>query len=254
MFRKRSWIIGTIAQLLLIVIILPIIMKLLSLFVNFESMAEKANSFVFSLIGSIPCFSTWFSMIVKYFSLPTGDKMDTLEKLVSNSNIITNGISIAKTFFQAVLTALIAKIFKAIHKFVSGNGAPIISTFSAVLVTTVLNYFLLKNTTIQSVILWYGGVIAIMFIGFAIMFRSIFATLRMRKSTFVLDLIISGISSVITAGYLTVMIFAVNGYLGTISTTIQYCIIITIIEMINLIACTLISLAYDRDKEKGIIS
>lgn len=254
MFRKRSWIIGTIAQLLLILIILPIVMELLSFFVNFESMAKKANSFVFSLIGSIPCFSTWLSVIVKYFNLPSGDKMDTLEKLLSNSSIITNGVSIAKTFFQAVLATLIAKIFKAIHKSDPGNGAPIISTFSAVLVATVLNYFLLKNTTIQSLILWYGGVIAIMFIGFTIMFRSIFATLGMKKSTFVLDLIISGISTVITAGYLTVMIFAVNGYLGTISTTVQYCIIITIIEMINLIACTLISLAYERERKKGIIS
>lgn len=250
MIRKKSWIVGTIAQLLLIIIIVPVVMKILSFFVNFDSISEQTNSFVVNLIGSIPCFSTWLTIIVKFFDQFPINNSDIFEKLLTDSNIV----SIAKTFFQAILTAVIAKIFKAIHNIISSNGAPIISTFLAVLSATVINYFLSKSSTLKGLILFYGGVIAIMILGIIFMFRSAFSTLKMRQSVFLLDLIVNGLSAVITSCYLTVMIFAVNGCFGSMSETIYFCFIITVVELINLILCALLSLAYDKDKERGIIS
>lgn len=253
-FGKRRYIIGSIAQLLLIVIIFPIVLQIFSFFINFENLADKANSVVFSLIGSIPCFNTWVSMIIKYTQNINSEKIDVLAKLYSNNSLITSQVGILKTFFQAILAALCVKLTKSIHKIISINGANILSVFLGVLLSTILNYFLAKNNSVLGVLIWYGGLIIIMLVGMLFMFKSIFASLRTRRSAFLLDLIIGGISAVITSCYLTVMIFAVNGVYSSFDTILYNCLIMTIVEIINLVIGYILFLMYDLDRKKGILS
>ncbi len=254
MIKNIKWTIGTVAQLLLVVIIIPIIMKIGSAFINFETMAGKAQSIWFKLITSLPCFSTWTGLIKNYFEWSFSDNRDLFNELVAKNQVITSGVALLQVFFQAAMAAFISKVFKSIHKVVSGYGAPIISTLSGIIVSTIINYFLGKNQSAMKIIIYDTLLFAIMIVGFIMMFKSLFKSLRMRKSVFVLDLIITGLSAVITSFYLTVMVFAVNKCMGDTSQTVAACVTMTVVEIINLIVCTLLSLAYDRDKERDIIS
>ncbi|MDO4379177.1 MAG: hypothetical protein Q4C64_08645 [Erysipelotrichia bacterium] len=254
MLKNAKWIIGTVAQLLLVIIVVPVVMKFFSFFINFETMADKAQSVCFKMIASIPCFNTWLKLMKDFCDWSSSDNANLFNELVMKNKIITTGVAGVQIFFQSVMTAFISKVFKAVHKMLSGYGAPIISTFLGVIVSTVVTYFMNKNQSMASIIISNVLLLGIMIVGFFFMFKSVFGSLRMRKSVFVLDLIVTGLSAVITSFYLTVMVFAVNNCVGGRSQAISTCLAITVVEIINLVLCTLLSLAYDKDKERGIIS
>ncbi len=253
MIKNIKWIIGTVAQLLLVIIVIPIIMKIGSIFINFETMSGKAQSIWFKLITSLPCFSTWTGLIKNYFDWSFSDNENLFNELVAKNQVIISGVALLQVFFQATIAAFVSKVFKSVHKVVSGYGAPIISTLSGIIISTIINYFLSKNQSAMKIIIYDTILLAFMIVGFTMMFKALFSSLRMRKSVFILDLIVTGLSAVITSLYLTVMVFAVNKCMGDPSQTIATCVIMTVVEIINLIVCTLLSLTYEKDKEKNTI-
>lgn len=255
LFKRTSWLIGTIAQLLILIIVVPILLQIISLVVNLGGSGGKADSFVVDLINSIPCFSTWIQLLHGFLQLtPVNGTSRALDSIIANSVVISSTFLLFKTFFQALLSAICSKVFISIHRVVSFFGAPILATFFGVLVATLVNSIFEKNTSLLSIVLWYGGIIVIMIIGFMFLTKSLFATLNMKKSTFVFDLIIDGLSTLITSLYLTVIILAVNGYFGSLSKTIGYCLLMSIVEIVNLVLFTLVSSVYEREKKEGKIS
>lgn len=245
--KHRTGIISSIVQLLLIAILFPLILQILATIIPLSK--ADANSFVFSLLDSIPLFDTWVSLLKDYFTAaPLNGNGTPLDVLLYNSEYINSTFSITKILFDSLLLTFCVQGANRVQDLTSMTGPHIVSTFTGVFVAIILKILIsLIDENLLGQLTYYIGLIAIILIGIFIMIKSV-SSKRFIGFINVSSAFISAISAIITTCYITIIIMAVNGYAGDMKTRISLCFTVTVIELINVICSALISSFFDDKK------
>ena len=194
--------IGTLAQIAIIVILLPFIAVILGLFF---SDIKSINKFLLTLIDNIPLFEVWVSLFSEFGSA------------ISAGQVIESTLYIyIESFFEAFITGISVHIFNNIGKALKFSGLPILTTFVGVFVGCVI----LKMTSAMGnnlgIIAANLGVIVIMVVGIKFIFGSIFPSRGIFSLQKILMLIIEGLLAVIVCGYVTMLAIIANGYVTSV--------------------------------------
>ncbi len=242
-------IVSTVAKVLLIVILLPFILQV-SVFIASIPGSEDTFiiKFIYNIIDSIPLFDTWVSILNEIIVASERTRRLSLE----DAGLLVGMSSVFFAFLEAVVLALCIKFFEKLES-VTKTGSFLPTVLGVVIATVIC--FTVKIVFVDSdslgALITYGGTIVVMLIGITIALKCIF---KKRKKSFnsmmfYIDVFVCGISAVITSGYLTVTILAINGYVGTIFDTIKYCFIFTVIEIINVILLRVVTVFMENLKD-----
>ncbi len=175
---RRASLISNIAQILILVLILPIVFAIID--------ADTLMNF----IQGVPIFDTWTGMLYNYATLDT------------NSLVWIY----TKSFFEALIMGICVHTAIGIGNVLQAKGLPILSSFVGIIVGSII-IKLLGVTQGFQIILY----IAIMLIGILMMVKGVFTRLKIFNVKSFLMLLIESVLAVIMCGYVVALILFSEG-------------------------------------------
>ena len=213
--------ISNVAQIVLVVLLLPFIAVIIGLVSGSGSGAGNMSGMFFSLIGEIPLCDVWMDILYqKAGGLTPSD--------VANSTVLV----IVKAFPEAVISAICVYVCVQAGKKIGARGVPILTTFAGIVIASIITSLTGQSNSLTAEILIDFGVIIIMLIGIRIMLRGAFGGARLLTGKKVLLLVIDGLLAVLTTAYVSVLLLAAAGVYGSIGETVGRVYLITGIEII----------------------
>ena len=222
---------SNIAQILLVVLLLPFLAILLRII--FGNDASSAIGFLGSLLGQIPLCGNLFEMFVQY-----GSGLTDPEAVRSVSSILL------RSFPEALLLTVSVHSVNQIHKVIfQAHGLPIISTGAGVLLSAILSSLIKRSPNLIMEI----GVDLVVVIGMIIALRAVFN--RSGHGIFglhrILIIIIDGILGVITCTYVCLLLMAALGYYPDFGDALRRVLIVSGLVIVAAIIRWFISLSED---------
>ena len=218
-------IISNVAQVILIVILLPF-MAIICAAVMGNNAPTAFVGFLLALIGKIPVCDIWF------------DILSNMSSGMTQSNYIDSmGFVILKGGLEALLLGVCVHATNQFFlKILEQNGLPIFSTMLGVVLSSVLLTF---SGVFQNVLMELGSIL-IMSIGIIIMFKAVFYVhekdKRDRETIFgfnkIFFLIIDGAMGIIISSYVAVIVVVMLGKYKSIRAAIGTLVLVTIILMV----------------------
>ena len=225
MMKGYNNIISNIAQIILIVILLPFLAILCSVVLGKDAPATFVD-FLVSLIGQIPVCDIWVDILYQSSSgLTQSDFIEAIPiallRSVPETLLLTVSVHASNQFFRSILKQ---------------RGLPIFSTMLGVVLSSVLLTF---SGVFQNVLMELG-VILIMAIGIIIMFKAVFYVhekgKRDRETIFgfnkIFFLIIDGAMGIIISSYVAVIVVVMLGKYKSIRAAIGTLVLVTIILIV----------------------
>ena len=178
---RRAGLISNIAQILILVLILPIVFAIID--------ADTLMNF----IQGVPIFDTWTGILYNYATIDTSSLVWIY----------------TKSFFEALIMGICVHTAIGIGNVLQAKGLPILSTFIGIIAGSII-IKLLGVTQGFQIILY----IAIMLIGILMMIKGVFTKLKVFDSKSFLMLIIESILAVIMCGYVVALTLFSEGAIG----------------------------------------
>lgn len=178
---RRASLISNIAQILILVLILPIVFAIID--------ADTLMNF----IQGVPIFDTWTGILYNYATIDTSSLVWIY----------------TKSFFEALIMGICVHTAIGIGNVLQAKGLPILSTFIGIIAGSII-IKLLGVTQGFQIILY----IAIMLIGILMMIKGVFTKLKIFDSKSFLMLIIESILAVIMCGYVVALTLFSEGAIG----------------------------------------
>ena len=178
---RRASLISNIAQILILVLILPIVFAIID--------ADTLMNF----IQGVPIFDTWTGILYNYATIDTSSLVWIY----------------TKSFFEALIMGICVHTAIGIGNVLQAKGLPILSTFIGIIAGSII-IKLLGVTQGFQIILY----IAIMLIGIFMMIKGVFTKLKIFDSKSFLMLIIESILAVIMCGYVVALTLFSEGAIG----------------------------------------
>lgn len=178
---RRASLISNIAQILILVLILPIVFAIID--------ADTLMNF----IQGVPIFDTWTGILYNYATIDTSSLVWIY----------------TKSFFEALIMGICVHTAIGIGNVLQAKGLPILSTFVGIIAGSIV-IKLLGVTQGFQIILY----IAIMLIGIFMMVKGVFTKLKIFDIKSFLMLIIESILAVIMCGYVVALTLFSEGAIG----------------------------------------
>lgn len=175
---RRVGLISNIAQILILVLILPIVFAIID--------ADTLMNF----IQGVPIFDTWTGILYNYATLDTSSLVWIY----------------TKSFFEALIMGICVHAAIGIGNVLQAKGLPILSTFVGIIAGSII-IKLLGVTQGFQIILY----IAIMLIGILMMVKGVFTRLKIFNGKSFLMLLIESVLAVIMCGYVVALILFSEG-------------------------------------------
>lgn len=175
---RRAGLISNIAQILILVLILPIVFAIID--------ADTLMNF----IQGVPIFDTWTGILYNYATIDTSSLVWIY----------------TKSFFEALIMGICVHTSIGIGNVLQAKGLPILSTFVGIIAGSII-IKLLGVTQGFQIILY----IAIMLIGILMMVKGVFTRLKIFNGKSFLMLLIESVLAVIMCGYVVALILFSEG-------------------------------------------
>ena len=175
---RRAGLISNIAQILILVLILPIVFAIID--------ADTLMNF----IQGVPIFDTWTGILYNYATIDTSSLVWIY----------------TKSFFEALIMGICVHTAIGIGNVLQAKGLPILSTFVGIIAGSII-IKLLGVTQGFQIILY----IAIMLIGILMMVKGVFTRLKIFNGKSFLMLLIESVLVVIMCGYVVALILFSEG-------------------------------------------
>lgn len=175
---RRAGLISNIAQILILVLILPIVFAIID--------ADTLMNF----IQGVPIFDTWTGILYNYATIDTSSLVWIY----------------TKSFFEALIMGICVHTAIGIGNVLQAKGLPILSTFVGIIAGSII-IKLLGVTQGFQIILY----IAIMLIGILMMVKGVFTRLKIFNGKSFLMLLIESVLAVIMCGYVVALILFSEG-------------------------------------------
>ena len=208
--KKVNWG-GTIAQILLVMIILPIVVLVISAISTStgadESAGESAIQKLFiSGLSRIPICDTWVELLKQFFDQ---------KKELSAGNVSAMSISVfLKAFPEALMTGFVVFFTDKIADNIGMHGIKIIPPFAAVAFTGIILAVIgISKSDMVQILIEYGVVI-VMMIGFHYLLKTFFPNLSIAKN--LLIFFIDALYAVILTAYITILALTCAGMFSTV--------------------------------------
>ena len=169
---RRANLISNIAQILILVLILPIVFAIID--------ADTLMNF----IQGVPIFDTWTGILYNYSTIDTSSLVWIY----------------TKSFFEALIMGICVHTAIGIGNVLQAKGLPILSTFVGIIAGSII-IKLLGVTQGFQIILY----IAIMIIGILLMVKGVFTKLKIFNGKSFLMLLIESVLAVIMCGYVVAL-------------------------------------------------
>ena len=228
-------IISNVAQIILIVILLPFIAIICAAVLGNNAPSAFVD-FLLALVGKIPLCDIWVDVLANISSgMTQSDYIDSM------------GLVILKGGLEAVLmAACVHATNQFFSKILEQHGLPIFSTMLGVALSSVLLTFsgVFKNVLMEL------GVILIMAIGIIIMFKAVFYVhekgKRDRETIFgfnkIFFLIIDRAMGIITSSYVAVVVVMMLGRYKSFSAGMGTLVLVSLILLVTSILRMILSL------------
>lgn len=233
-FRGLKNTISNIAQVLLVVILLPGV----SLILGAVGGKSSQTGFVNSLFGKIPLCDIWLDILYQHKG-----------GLSAESVLSSAAVVILKAFPEAIISAICVYVCIQISKKLNARGLPIFATFVGIVIASVLTTLTGITGNVNTEIIADFGVLLVMVIGLRIMMKSVFRGMKVFSLKKVLLFIIDGLFAVITTAYISGLLIAASGYYSSAGEIIGQILILTGIEIFVAFGVGIIGDLADKDQD-----
>ena len=228
--------VSNVAQIILIVILLPFIAILLRFISGNQGGAIGTAEIIASLIEKIPLCDIWV------------DILNQLNGGLSAEAAMTSSIAvILKAFPEAIITSVCVYLCVMVLKKLKATGLPIFATFVGIVIATLITSLTGISGNINAEILADFGVIIIMLIGLRIMFSSVFREMKASTVEKILLVVMYGLFAVITTAYISELLMATQASHSTIGETVGRVYFLTGIELLAAVVLGIIGNLSERD-------
>lgn len=231
-FRGIRNTISNIAQVLLVVILLPGV----SLVLGAVGGKSSQTGFFNSLFGKIPLCDIWLDMLYQHKG-----------GLSAESVLSSAAVVILKAFPEAIISAICVYVCIQISKKLNARGLPIFATFIGIAIASVLTTLTGLTGNVNTEIISDFGVLLIMVIGLRIMMKSAFKGMKVFSFKKVLLFIIDGLFAVITTAYISGLLISASGADSSTREAIGRVLVLTGIEIVVAFVVGVISDLADKD-------
>lgn len=235
LFRNFGTVKRIIVQIIIVVLLLPFAAILFGVVFNSGGSANNAG-FLYSLIGKIPLCDIWVDMLYQY-----SGGLDVSD--VASSAFMV----VLKAFPETLISVICCYACERILNRGNSRGLPILAAFGGVTIATLITNLTGSSGNMLAEILMDFGVVIILIIGIKIMFNSVFNGARIMNIKKILVFIIDGLFAVITTGYISGLLMAVNGLFSSVGEIIGKISALTAIEIIAAGIVWLIGNAAEKD-------
>lgn len=233
-FRGLKNTISNIAQVLLVVILLPGV----SLILGAVGGKSSQTGFVNSLFGKIPLCDIWLDILYQHKG-----------GLSAESVLSSAAVVILKAFPEAIISAICVYVCIQISKKLNARGLPIFATFVGIVIASVLTTLTGITGNVNTEVIADFGVLLVMVIGLRIMMKSVFRGMKVFSLKKVLLFIIDGLFAVITTAYISGLLIAASGYYSSAGEIIGQILILTGIEIFVAFGVGIIGDLADKDQD-----
>ena len=228
--------ISNVAQIILIVILLPIIAVLLRITSGNQGGAIGTVGIIASLVGKIPLCDIWV------------DILNQFNGGLSAETVMTSSIAvILKAFPESIITAVCVYLCVTTSIKLKTTGLPIFATYVGIVIATLITSLTGISGNINAEILADFGVVIIMLIGLKIMFSSVFRGMKAITGKKILLFVIDGLFAVITTAYISGLLMTVQGSYATIGEAVGRVYILTGIELLAAVVVGIIGSLSEKD-------
>lgn len=212
--------ISNIAQIVLVVLLLPFVAILFGVISGTDAGAASTVGLINSLIGKIPLCEIWLDVLYQY----SGGL--SAEDILSSSVLV-----ILKALPEALISAACVYLCIQISKKLMARGLPIFATFVGIVIASVITGLTGLSNNMTTEIIADFGVSIIILIGLKIMAKSLFKGLKVLSGKKILLFVIDGLFAVITTAYISGLIMAAAGIYSSVGQAIGRVVILTGIEI-----------------------
>ncbi len=217
---KKPMIYGSVAQIMIVIFILPVFALIIRLIFGAESGGNVLEGVIGSLIERIPLCDVWVDMLNKY-----GEGINASEAAYSTVFVIIKEVP------ETLIMAICVHISIELSKKAQWKGLPIIATFIGIIFATVIISLIGLTHNMMMEILADFCVVIIMIIGINIIFRSLSGTNRIFSVKTIMVFIIDGLLAAVTAGYISCLFLVARGMYGSGVNIVKNILIMSIIEI-----------------------
>lgn len=222
-FRGYRNTISNIAQVILVVIALPLFAIIFGAVFGIGGGSVQFGSAMSSLIGKIPMCDVWVDILYQSSGGLTFSE-------VASSTVLV----IIKAFPEALISAICVHTCVQIFKKIA-RGLPIFATFIGIIIATVITGLTGLSGNIATEILIDFGVIIIMFIGIKFMLKGAFGIPKIFTGKKILLIIIDGLLAVITTAYISGLLLGAYGAFASFKDLVVRISLLTAIEMVAVV-------------------